>query len=193
MFKSLFKIISILLFSILISCSQDYTPKPEGYFRIDLPKRQYKKYRSNSCSYSFEYPVYSNILLDTVALSEPCWVNIDFPRFNAKIHISYKEINNNVGQYIEDCRTLAYKHSIKADAIGEKPYINLQNNVYGILYELKGNVASSIQFYTTDSLNHFVRGALYFNNHPNKDSLAPVINFLKEDIKHIIETMNWKK
>ena len=53
--------------------------------------------------------------------------------------------------------------------------------------------ASPFQFYLTDSVDHFVRGALYFNVVPNNDSLAPVIDYLKDDMRHMIETFEWKK
>jgi gliding motility-associated lipoprotein GldD len=74
----------------------------------------------------------------------------------------------------------------------EQVYEDPQRGIYGILYELKGNVASPMQFFVTDSTHHFLRGSLYFRTEPNKDSLAPVINFAQKDIRHIIETLNWK-
>jgi gliding motility-associated lipoprotein GldD len=93
---------------------------------------------------------------------------------------------------LEDSRELAYKHTIKAESINEKIFLKPGRNVYGMLYEIEGNTASSVQFYLTDSTKHFLRGALYFNIQPNKDSLAPVINFVKEDIKILMETFKWK-
>jgi gliding motility-associated lipoprotein GldD len=119
-------------------------------------------------------------------------VNIDFPRFDGKIHISYKQVRNNLDRYTEDSRTLAYKHSIKADAIKETLYGNDSSHVYGILYEIKGNAASSLQFFVTDSTRNFLRGSLYFNVQPNKDSLAPVISFFRDDIIRLMETVTWK-
>jgi gliding motility-associated lipoprotein GldD len=71
-------------------------------------------------------------------------------------------------------------------------FINEKERVYGILYDIKGNSASSLQFYLTDSSRHFFRGALYFNVQPNKDSLAPVIDYFREDIIYLIETFSWK-
>ena len=71
-------------------------------------------------------------------------------------------------------------------------YEDKEKSVYGVLYEIKGNAASSVQFYATDSTKHFLRGALYFNTVPNKDSLAPAIQFVEEDIIHLIETLSWK-
>ncbi len=106
--------------------------------------------------------------------------------------MSYLAINNNFDQIIEDSRKLAYKHSIKADAINEKVFVRPEKDVYGILYEIEGNAASSVQFFLTDSVNHYIRGALYFNVKPNKDSLAPVIDFFRDDILYFIDSFEWK-
>jgi len=159
--------------------------------RIDFPEKAYRIYDS-VCPYIFEYPLYGKIVPDAERIAEPCWINIEFPQFGGKIHISYKPVRNNVNEYIEDCRTLAYKHTIKADAIRETVFSNDTSGVYGLLYEIKGDAASSVQFYVTDSNRHFLRGSLYFNVRPDADSMAPVIDFFLEDIIHLIETCEWK-
>ncbi len=173
------------------SCRRDYTPKPRGYFRIDLPEHAYRAYQS-SCPFRFEYPVYAKIQADRDPGAEPCWFNIVYPQFRGQIHMSYKEVNGNIDNLIEDARGLVYKHAIKADAIGEQLYTNEEKQVYGILYDIDGNAASSVQFFLTDSTRHFIRGALYFNSIPNADSLAPVIRFCRQDIVHLIESFSWE-
>jgi len=183
--------ISLFIVPFIFSCSQDYIPKPMGYFRIDLPEKKYQKFESD-CPFTFEYPVYARVVKSNLANAEPCWFNIEFPQFNAKVHLSYKNVAGNINDIIEECRTLAYKHSIKADAIDERPYDDPENKVFGMLYEIKGNAASSVQFYTSDSAKHFLRGSLYFEVRPNKDSLAPVIDFIEQDIVRIIESLRWK-
>jgi len=184
-------IIPILILLIFTGCKKKYTPKPRAYFRIDLPEKKYQTFESD-CPYTFQYPVYANILNDQSKITEKCWINIDFNKIGGRIHISYKEVNNNITQLLEDSRNLAYKHSIKADAIHEQVFIKPDKKVYGILYEIEGNAASPVQFFLTDSTNHYVRGALYFNTEPNKDSLAPVIRFIKDDIIYFIESFEWK-
>ncbi len=173
----------------MLSCNNDYTPKPRGYFRIDLPKKAYKQ-TPDKLPYSFEYPKYSYLQAKENS-PELYWINIVFPTLKAKVHLSYKPINNNADKYFNDAREFVYKHTVKADAISETVYDNPENKVYGLLYEIKGDAASNIQFYLTDSVNHFLRGALYFNALPNKDSLAPVVKFIKEDIQHLMETAQW--
>ncbi len=180
-------IISLILFS---GCRNKYTPKPRGYYRIDFPQKKYQLYKGN-CPYSFEYPLYSIVNKDNSPNSEPCWINIDFPDYNGSIHISYIEVKGNLNAVLEDAHTLAYKHTVKADAINEHLINKDMDRVYGILYDIEGNAASSVQFFLTDSTDHFLRGALYFKTRVEKDSLAPVIDFFRQDVIHFIDTFEW--
>lgn len=182
----------ILLFIVIISaCNNNYTPKPMGYMRIALPNKEYLGYKGN-LPYSFEYAVYSIVKTDTMNGAEKYWINIEYPQYNGKMHISYKTINKNLAQYIEDSRKLAYKHAVKADAIDEQIISFPEKNVYGLLYDIKGNTASAVQFFLTDSSNNFLRGALYISARPNQDSLAPILVFLRKDVDRFIESFSWK-
>lgn len=185
--------ISIAIFSILLlitACQTSQVPKPRGHFRIDLPEKSYMLY-DTTCPFTFEYPVYS-ILEKEPGLNDYCWFNIVFPDYNGKIYLSYMQIENNLQNLTEDAHKLAYKHSVKADAIEEKLWVNNSKNVFGMIYNIKGNAASAVQFFVTDSINHYLRGSLYFNSIPDKDSLSPVIDFFSQDIIHLIETIEWK-
>ena len=182
----------VIVTSIILSgCKRKYTPKPRGYFRIDLPEKKYKQLDS-IFPYTFKYPTYTKIVNDKERNAEKYWINIEYPDLKGKIHISYKEVHNNINQILEDTRKLVYKHTIKADAINEIRFSKPEKKVYGILYEIEGNAASSVQFFVTDSTKHYLRGALYFNTEPNKDSLAPVLDFVKKDINVLIESFEWK-
>jgi len=121
------------------------------------------------------------------------WLNVDFPDFSAHIHLTYKTVENNLRELIDDAYTFAYKHSAKAESINQVRFSNDNSDVYGIIYEIKGNTASSIQFFCTDSVSNFLRGALYFDSEPNKDSLAPVVSFLSDDINELMESLKWNK
>lgn len=175
----------------LCGCRDNYTPKPRSYYRIDFPEKEYAIYHSRECNYSFEVPVYARVSPFSGRNPEPCWINIEFPGYRGQIHITYKALENDLNTYVEDIRTLAYKHSIKADDIIEKPFSYPDRKVNGIIYDIKGNTASSMSFFATDSTRNFISGALYFNVIPNKDSLAPVIQFFSADVLHLIETLNW--
>ena len=178
---------------LMASCGDDNPqPKPRGYFRIDLPEKQYVKLDTMR-RYSFEYPVYSTITPDYHSLHEKDWVNVEFPAFKGTIHISYKDVDGNLSQYVEDSYHMITKHINKATGIRDSIIINKEQNVYGLVYFLEGeDVASPLQFYLTDSTTHFLRGSLYFNVYPNNDSLQPVINFITDDVRRIISTLEWK-
>lgn len=163
------------------------TPKPRSYYRLSFPERGYKSF-NNSCPFTFEIPNYSSITKQ----KDRCWVNLNFPSFNGTLHLSYKPVNGDLEGLLKDSYTLASKHQIKASGMTEQLIAKEASKVYGLVYEIEGNAASAIQFHLTDSTNHFLRGALYFNQKPNIDSIAPVISFLKEDINHIFETFEWK-
>lgn len=169
-----------------------YTPKPSGYFKLTLPEKKYEKYNS-ACPFTFEHSAVAKVFADSSKTAEPCWLNIDYPALQARIYLSYKTVSKqNLGTLFEDSRNLVYKHTVKADDISESAFVDDNKKVYGNLYQIGGNAASSIQFYATDSATHFLRGALYFNCPPNADSLAPVINYVKQDIAHLMETLEWK-
>lgn len=180
----------ILAILMVNGCREVVVPKPRGHFRIDFPDKEYVLFDS-TCPFIFDYPVYSRIEQE-----EPehpsCWFNISYDDYSGKLYLSYYQITDNLETLIEDAHKLAYKHTVKADAIEENQWINDEKQVYGLVYIIKGNVASSIQFYLTDSIQHYLRGALYFNTQPDKDSLAPVIDFFREDVIHMIETLEWK-
>jgi len=178
----------ILIAIVFIYCNRTYIPKPRGFYRIDLPEHKYQEYKSDF-PYNFTHSVYSNV---KVINKDSAWVNVEYPSLNGKIHMSYKSINNNLQVFVEEAHMLAYKHSSKSDGISETKYLHPENDVYGVLYEIKGNVASSVQFFLTDSVRNFMRGALYIEVEPDKDSLAPVIRYLKEDIISLMESLRWK-
>jgi len=183
------------LMFVLNACDEEeeiYSPKPRGYVRIDFPEKKYITYDS-TCPFKFDVPNYSRFNTNTNNASEPCWLNLDFPQFNATLHLSYKTVNNNLATYLDDSHEIANKHQIKATGLDEAVIVRDSAKVYGLLFDISGNTASSLQFYLTDSTNHFLRGSLYFNAVPNIDSLKIVVDFLKEDILHLINTTEWKK
>jgi gliding motility-associated lipoprotein GldD len=177
-----------------LSCTDNsYLPRPTGYLRIDLPEPSYQRFDS-TFPYSFDYSTIARIAFDEVTLSDLFWMNISYPDFDAKIHLSYKDLaTHNLYSLQEDARNFVFRHSAKAHGIRESFVILSQSRVFGLVYFIDGKEAASpFQFYVTDSLNHFVRGALYFNTRPNNDSLKPVIDFIVNDVDRMLATFNWK-
>ena len=176
----------------MYSCSGNYNPKPRGYQRITFPEKSYSLCDTLSLPYTFDLPDYCVLEHEKPKTGEKFWTNIVYNFMNAKIHLTFTFLEGNLDTLIEDSHTLAYKHTVKAEAIEKIAYYNDTLKVYGLLYNLKGNVASPVQFYLTDSTKHFLRGSLYFNSTPNKDSLLPSVEFIREDVKRLFETLQWR-
>lgn len=184
----------LLITFLFVSCGNEYSPKPRAYFRIEFPEKKYQTY-SGDCPYTFEFPEYAQVQPDSSRDSKPCWLNVNYPQFNGRIHLSYQSISSvaEFNQLIEDARTFAFKHTVKATAIDEGIISYPKENVYGIYYSIDGNTASSVQFFLTDSTKNYLRGALYFNEQPRLDSIQPVLDFVKKDIDQMIKTFKWRK
>ncbi len=195
-FKVFFKTLVVCTLIITFSSCDDeddevFIPKPKGYPRIYFPEKKYRLYDS-LCPYSFEIPTYANILNDRHKGADPCWINVNFPKYNAQIHLSYKIITNNLDTVLGECRDFVVKHQVKSTGIDETIIVRDSSQVYGLVYDIAGNTASNVQFYLTDSTRHFMRGALYFNAVPNIDSMKIVVDYLRKDIVHMIQTFQWK-
>lgn len=197
----------------LYACNSPFTVKKEGYFKIDFPEKSYQTFSEPAFPYSFEYPSYATIARDSSSFSNsnPYWVNVVFPQFHAKIFISYKDIGgtsvykvrtpdgdyrdstglNEFDKLVQDAFNLTFKNDIKASSINDS-VMHTPNGLAGVYFELSGNVATAHQFFLSDTTQHFLRGALYFNATPNEDSLRPVNQFLAQDLQHLINTMRWK-
>lgn len=190
--------ICCIILLILFSCKQPvYTPKQIAYPKIYTPKLDSFKLYATNCPYSFEYPNYATVENDTFFFDQKvasnCWINLLYPKLNAKVHFSYKEIGKDISleDVMEDSHELAYTHSKKADYIDELE-IKTPNNVSGKMIEIGGNTANNLQFYLSDYEKHYLRGAVYFSSHPNIDSVQPALQFIKKDMLHIFETFEWQ-
>ena len=189
---------SIVISTVLSSCHGDYTPKPKAYPRVIYPEKKYEMYDPADCPFKFEKPVYATVTQDTVfrgqqIMTIKCWLNVNFPSLNGTINLTYKEINDTMKleRLIEDAHKMSFRHTEKADYIDEIRIAN-DHGVGGILYDVGGNAASNVQFFLTDTTHNFLRGALYFNSEPNTDSMAPVVAFVKDDMKRMLKTFQWK-
>jgi gliding motility-associated lipoprotein GldD len=185
----------ILFLGIVVFCAcgdSDPQPKPYGYFRIDFPEKTYQEFQNER--FSFRCPEYATAIVDPLDNHNKDWLDVAFPAFNAKIHLSYHPVKHNFDTLAEDARALAMKHIQKASGINQTLIERDDAHVYGMIYDIAGvGTASSCQFFLSDTTTNFLRGALYFNVTPNNDSLAPVINFIRQDIDTLIHTLQWTK
>lgn len=174
-------------------CNAEYTPKPKGYNRIDLPEAAYQQLQDEH-PYTFEYSKHAKIRPDSSMIAQPHWINVIYPSLGANVQLTYKAINNDpkmLNNLIEDARKLTGKHQIKAYSIEETEIRTPQGDVASV-FELEGEIPSQFQFYVTDTTTHFFRGALYFRTATQNDSLAPVIEYVKKDIVHLLNTLEFK-
>ncbi|NNK88656.1 MAG: gliding motility lipoprotein GldD [Flavobacteriaceae bacterium] len=179
---------------LLGSCAEDPIPKPRAYLRLDYPKPEYVGVQPD-LPFRFERNIQADSLgpVEISRDGKSKGVNLVYPDLKGTIYLTYKAINDNLQMYLIDAQNLTQKHTLKADEIIEQPYVDEQNRVFGMFYEVGGNAASQSQFYVTDSTDHFITGSLYFYTKPNYDSILPAAYYLRNDIQHLMETIRWKK
>jgi len=181
----------LLLAGLVNSCGNDNGsyPRPRGYFRIDFPDKNYRL-SARDFPFSCELPSYS-IFSGSKSEGNQWQANLQYPGYNATLHCVFIA-DSNLVDHVDFAKTMAYKHRSNAKSIEEIPFVNDQEHVYGLMYEIKGEkVACNYSFYLIDSTERFFRGALYFNQTPNSDSLKPVLDFLHSDLKHMIQSFSW--
>lgn len=183
------KLLFFIVVLFLTSCKETPIPKPHGYPRINLPQRTYKNFNPN-CSFTFKT---SSVAKIEGSQKSPCFFNIAYPQFNAKLHLTYVNVNNDLKKLIDQEYKIREKHNQFATSVQERLYANPNKKVNALIFNINGTKAATpLQFFMTDSTEHFFRGVLYFYNSPNNDSLEPVINFIKQDVDTLIESFEWK-
>lgn len=186
-------LLGMLLGAVACTSTPDFTPKPKGYNRIDLPPHRYRPLLGGH-PYTFEYSQEAVVRRDSSYLAQPHWLNIYYPKLQANVQITYMDVARDRRLYnkmMEDARKLTGKHQIKATAIDER-IMQMPNGMRASVFELQGEVPSQFQFYTTDSTRHFLRGALYFKTATANDSLAPVIEYVKRDMVQMLNTLKYQ-
>jgi gliding motility-associated lipoprotein GldD len=196
----------ILLISGLLTaaCQEERIPipKPRIYPKVEYPTRNYVALDKNYCQFSFQYPDYMVFEQDTTLINQQakhaCWFNLKIPSLNGVLHFTYTDISGGeVGEKlfetIKDSYDLTEKHNRKATGRRNMPFEDPENQLFGIKYSVEGDVASPYHFIVTDSAQHAVWAALYFNDRPNADSMRPVLKFVEEDIDKMINSFEWEQ
>jgi len=196
MVRFIFVWFSLML--ILFSCQQEavYTPKPRAYPKVEYLEKRYQMFDESFCAFSFDYPTYARVEQDLGKKEETgsdCWFDLNFSGFNGRIHCTYYEIGESKSyeELKQDAFELADYHNKKANYIDELRINRPEQNVTGFVFAIEGPAATPIQFYLTDEENHFFRGALYFNTAVRPDSIAPIYEFIREDVLKLIESFSW--
>lgn len=179
-----FVFLSILVLS--ISCTDEVLPKPNAFLRLDYPMASYQKVVSE-CPYNIQISQNSYI-----EFQNDCWAKIHYPNLKATIHLTYRRVDNNLEEVLKEVEKLTFEHTVKADVINARPFVNQQKKIFGKIINVEGDVASNIQFHATDSVKNVLFGALYFEVRPNYDSILPAIKYIEMDIKNLMENIEWK-
>ena len=185
-FRIFFCVLGTTLFFLFVSCKHDVVPKPSSYLRLDYPQPKYVHF-GNGCSFTFD-------MNEAAIIKEKsdCNFTINYPKMKATLYLSYKPVNGNIKLLLRDAQKLTYEHVIKADDIVEQPFVNPDKKVYGMFYSVNGNAATNAQFYVTDSTKHFLDCSVYFYAKPNFDSIMPATSYIKNDMRRLMETLQWK-
>ena len=184
-YYSLFLFVAISI--CVVGCKDDVLPKPKSYLSLNYPEPKYVEY-DKTCGYTFEYNTAGNVVD-----KGDCDFTIVYPKLKATVYLNYKPVNKNLDLLLRDAQKLTYEHVIKADGITEQPYVNKERKAYGMFYEVGGNAASQSQFYLTDSTKHFLVGSVYFYAKPNFDSVLPASEYVKNDLRMLMESLKWKQ
>ena len=190
----------LLMILLITACGEEgvIIPKPRAYPKVEFPEQAYQAFDEHFCSFTFQYPAYTEVIQDTSFFEEKpahaCWFDIFYPGFDARLHFTYAQANGTKGlnELKEDAFELVDWQNKKASYIQEIQISKAAQNVEGMAFDITGPAASPFQFYLTDGEKHFVRASLYFNTKINADSLAPMYDFVKADIAHLIESFEWR-
>lgn len=174
----------------LASCGTDPVARPNGFMRIGLPTKSYIGLQLDGCSFKSTRNDAARIVYKD---SSNCWVDVVYPSIRSTVQLTYKPVENNLQDLVIDAQKLAYKHTVKASGMREQFFAYDEAKVYGMYYEMSGASAATTQFYATDSANHFLRGVLYHYSAPNPDSLAPVTEFMREEMLELISNLSWNE
>lgn len=189
--KYLLQIFSVSL--LFTACQDELTiPKPTLYLRTNFPDHEYKKF-NDACPYQFEVNKIYEVKEVMENDSRTCHKDINLGPLKGNISFSYIEMVEPLSVYVNYSNDRVEEHQIKATGIESEHFINSEEQVYGTIFKLEGDVATPIQFYITDSVSNFASGVVYFNSVPNYDSIKPTLDYLSVDIQHLLNTFKWEQ
>ena len=174
-----FLVISLYLY---VTKHEYYIPKPEALVKIELPESRTSIYTDEKISFK-----YSN---STSVKLKDNFYSLNYPQYSSSISFKITPLLD------YDLELYNFENSI---SVHEKQgaYINANviqdtsENIYGVLCYLEGNkIATSSQFFITDSTNFFVRGGLDFDC-----AISPEIEvqniIMKQEILKFIQSFKW--
>ena len=185
------KIISLLLifFSIFYSCIDSNLPKQSAFLRIEFPEPNYIAPNEIKLPIDFYY----NLSAADINVTNSKQFSLNYPKMNLIVDMSLNKITKreDLENNFRDFSLKLETHTKKSNGIFIREYEDLNNRVYAKIFELRGDVASPIQFYLTDSTSNFINGSLNLKFKSKYDSIFPTIQYVKNDILVLVESLNW--
>ena len=184
-----------ICFIFILGCDNYLMPKQSAFLRLDYSNPQYEQINNNEFPFLFETNNILSNISDINISNESIDFILKYDELNAQVNFQYKNIDSKetLDTYILDLKKTIETHSIMANTVRIRDYVLEENDIYGRIFDLSGNVASPYQFYLTDNENNVISGFVYFNIKPNYDSILPGINYIENDIINLIESFSWKK
>jgi len=180
-------ILVLFLVALFASCEDEVTIKPKAQLSLEYSKPEYEDVK---IGFPFQFQKNKIARLDK---KRSFGLNLQYPNMKATVYMTYQKVTEtNLDSLLRDAQKLAYDHAVKAESIPNHPFVNPDDNVYGMFYMINGNAATQAEFYLTDSIQNFITGALYFEAKPNFDSIYPAVIYLRKDMRRIMETLRWK-
>ncbi|MFV0536116.1 MAG: hypothetical protein ACK5M3_01945 [Dysgonomonas sp.] len=183
-------ILCLFIVLTLLSCNE-YTPKPKGYQRVVCRPIEYIQFSNTNFSFFYPSDTYIESLIS--GAKPEIWFSLHYKQYNATLHCTYIPLSNqDLNKILDDSYQLAYSHVSMAQGISQTQFADSLHQNVGIIYDIQGAVASPIQFYVTDNTSNFLRGSLYFDQTVETDSVAQVVSFIRSDVVHLMESLEWK-
>ena len=184
--KKYILIISLILISLhaynIFTSNEYYIPKPKAKLKIDLPLSSTSTYKTDV--FVFEY---SN---SAIVHHTDNKVELSYPAYSASIIVNLKEFSD-LDLEIYNFENSISVHEKQGAYIDANIIKDTSQNIYGVLCYLEGNnIATSSQFFFTDSTNYFVSGGLEFNRSVNNDIKAQN-SIMKLEVLNFINSFKW--
>jgi len=184
---------AVFMFSCASKTEDVVIPKKFGKLRIShnfLPKNYSTD--TSMCGLSFQLPDYATLREDN-ATDSVCYFTFQVPQHKASVHVVNAQINSTLDlrNNLEMAHVQLERHLIMAQDIKDTLFLKPEKQMYGRVQNLIGNVAEPMHFIITDSTDHFIFGWLIFDCKPNYDSILPALDYVKKDVYHFLESIQW--
>jgi gliding motility-associated lipoprotein GldD len=183
------KVVLVLVF-IFISISvylyfqkeEYYIPKPKAMLKMDLP--------DNNFSIFSDDKIHFNVSNSAIVNQSDISYSILYHDYESKIYFSVKNLDN-LDLEIYNFENSISVHEKQGAYIDANIIEDSTENIYGVLCYLEGsNIATSSQFFITDSIQYFVRGGLEFSTSINPE-IEVQNDIMKQEVFKFIQSFKW--